>query len=427
MFVACRHSKLIAPIAVSLASLALSALPSQSAEEVLLQLGPVNRAVTVSDLEMFLENGRTNGLLQYLNREQQEYLRLALTQSQEFNIVPVSQWFNSPMGERTLLFAGQLFQTGARFNGQKALRAAIITSLADDDQLSTLELIRNFPSRRLVVNISQGIGYGRQTLDDVNTTLALIAAASEQSAADAELDFAFDLEALPNLIDEGPHAVEMVELDLEDTDRQRSVPADLFLPQHLDDFQAPIPIVVLSHGLGDSRTSFHDIASHLASHGIAAVLPEHIGSNSEQKDAMLGGFSNETFLASEFLDRPLDITFLLDELERLNESDFQSLLRLNRLAVVGHSFGGYTALALAGATINFEELDQRCSLDANIAINTASLLECRALELTDNPETVDLLGELGVRDDRVAAIMGFAPVTRLFGETGIGNIDIPTA
>ena len=427
MFASRRLLKFFSPIALSLASVAISALPGRAAEQVILQLGPFNRSVSVASLEDFLENGTTSGVLQYLNEEQQEYLRLALTQSQALNIIELSQWFNSPMGERTLLFAGQLFKTGARFNGQQAIRAAIITSLADDGELSTLELIQRFPSRKLVVDISQAIDYGRQTIEQVDVTIAVIDAVSQQSAADAEQGPPVDFEALPDLSDAGPHAVEMVELTLEDASRQRTFPADLFLPQNLDAFQEPIPVMVASHGLGDTRINFRDYAAYMASHGIATVLPEHIGSNTAQKEDMLGGFARETFLAREFLDRPLDITFLLDELERANETSYQGKLELDRVGIVGHSFGGYTALALAGATIDFEELERRCAPDANILVNTARLLECRALELTEDPDAVEQLGEVGVRDSRVAAVMGFTPVTRLFGESGISQIEIPVA
>ncbi|MEM9360748.1 MAG: alpha/beta hydrolase, partial [Pseudomonadota bacterium] len=207
----------ISPIALSLSSIAISALPSQSAEEVILELGPANRAVSVSSLEDFLEDGTISGLLQYLNEEQQEYLRLALTESQEFNIIELSQWLNSPMGEETLQFVGQLFITGARFNGQQAIRAAIITSLADDGELSTLEFIQKFPTRKLVVDISQAIFYGRQAIEDANLTLTVVEAVEEQSAADAEEGPPVVLDELPDLISAGPHAVEMVELTLEDT------------------------------------------------------------------------------------------------------------------------------------------------------------------------------------------------------------------
>ena len=417
----------LSPLAVVIASTVFSALPTRAAEEVLLDLGSANRSVTVASLDEFLENGTTAGPLQYLNEEQQEYLRLALTKSQEFNIVQLSQWLNSPMGERTLLFAGQLFKSGARLNGQKAIRAAIITSLADDGELSLLELIKNFPSQKLVVDISQAIAYARQTIEDVNVTLAVIDAVSQQSTADAEQGPPVDLEASPDLFNVGPHEVERVELILEDASRQRSFPADMFLPANLDEFQEPIPVTVMSHGLGDTRTSFYDHAAHVASHGIATVLLEHIGSNQAQSQAMLGGFSSETFLAREFLDRPLDITFAIDELERANQTGYQGKLGLDRVVVLGHSFGGYTALALAGATIDFEELERRCAPDANILVNTARLLECRALELSEDPDAVERLGEVGVRDERVAAVMGFTPVTKLFGESGIRRIEVPVA
>ncbi|MGK7912298.1 MAG: alpha/beta hydrolase [Synechococcus sp.] len=417
----------LSPLALVIASTALSALPTRAAEEVLLDLGSVNRSVTVSSLNEFLENGTTAGVLQYLDQEQQDSLRLALTESQEFDIVQLSRWLNSPMGERTLLFAGQLFQTRARLNGQKAIRAAIIASLADDGELTLLELIENFPSQRLVVDISQTIAYARQTIENVNVTLTVIDAVSQQSTADAEQGPPVDLEALPDLTDVGPYSVERVELALEDASRQRSFPADLFLPANLDAFQEPIPVAVMSHGFGDTRTSFYEQAAHVATHGIAVVLLEHIGSNQAQKEAMRAGLSNEAFSAREFLDRPLDVSFVLDELAQANQTEYQGKLELDRVVMLGHSFGGYTALAIAGATIDFEELERRCAPDANILVNTAMLLECRALELTEDQNAVERLGEAGVRDERVAAAMGFTPVTKLFGESGLRRIEVPVA
>ncbi len=57
----------------------------------------------------------------------------------------------------------------------------------------------------------------------------------------------------------------------------------------------------------------------------------------------------------------------------------------------------------------------------------ALLLQCRALELRDEPQAVKQLGEQGLQDDRVnKLIMAFAPVSNLFGEQGMGRIQVPT-
>ncbi|MFZ4677370.1 MAG: alpha/beta hydrolase family protein, partial [Nodosilinea sp.] len=198
------------------------------------------------------------------------------------------------------------------------------------------------------------------------------------------------------------------------------------VPQNLRLMRGTLPVVVISHGLGDTRTNFLDIGAHVASYGFMVAIPEHIGSNHDQKEAMFAGLSNETFKAREFIDRPLDITYLLDELARTNQTDYGGKLNLDQVAVIGHSFGGYTALALAGATIDFNWLAEQCTPEANIVLNAAQLLECRALELTADPAVAETLGQTGVRDPRVKLVLAYAPVSQLFGQSGISRIQIPT-
>ncbi|WP_448561557.1 alpha/beta hydrolase family protein [Trichothermofontia sp.] len=245
------------------------------------------------------------------------------------------------------------------------------------------------------------------------------------SATAAAADPPVDLHSLSDLRQPGPYPVMFQPLQLEDAQRQRTYPADLFLPQNLDRLPS-VPVVVISHSLGSSRVYFRDFAQHLASYGFAVALPEHIGSNEAQKQAVLTWQAREIFLVSEFLDRPLDVSFLLDQLARYNQAHLGGRLDLQRMAVAGHSFGGYTALALGGATIDFEALAEQCQPSTIAATDAAYLLQCRALELRDQPDAVKRLGEQGVRDDRVKMIMAFAPVNSLFGEQGIGRIQIPT-
>ena len=150
-----------------------------------------------------------------------------------------------------------------------------------------------------------------------------------------------------------------------------------------------------------------------------------MGSNTAYREALFAGFVDEYFAATDFLDRPLDVTFLLDELERTNETSYQGKLDLDRVVIAGHSFGGYTALALSGATVDFERLAERCDPAVNIVLDPATVLECRALELIDDPEAVRQLGQNGVRDPRIKLVMAFSPVSNIFGEAGVSQIPIP--
>ena len=111
---------------------------------------------------------------------------------------------------------------------------------------------------------------------------------------------------------------------------------------------------------------------------------------------------------------------MLDELERRNQSEFNGKLNLENVGMFGHSYGGYTALAIAGAnpSPNFNQLQQDCEIEAK-SLDTALLLECRALKL--NPTKT-----YNFRDQRIKAVIASNPVNAsIFGEEGMSKINIP--
>ena len=88
------------------------------------------------------------------------------------------------------------------------------------------------------------------------------------------------------------------------------------------------------------------------------------------------------------------------------------------MGVFGHSFGGYTVLGIAGATPNFERLEKACT-DEISQLNTALLLQCRALKLERK--------DYNFRDERVKAVYAINPVNRaIFGRQELRKIEIPT-
>jgi predicted dienelactone hydrolase len=198
---------------------------------------------------------------------------------------------------------------------------------------------------------------------------------------------------------------------MRDRQRKRIFPVDLYLPQSI--LPVRLPLIVISHGLGGDRTTFDYLAKHLASYGFAVAVPEHPGSNASQIQALLNGFANKVTPPRELIDRPLDIKYLLDALE----TDYGERINVQRVGIIGQSFGAYTALAVAGAEINWNSLQSNCE-NLDDSWNLSLLLQCLALDLPQS--------ELKLKDDRIVSAIAINPLTSaIFSKTGLERIKIP--
>ncbi len=146
--------------------------------------------------------------------------------------------------------------------------------------------------------------------------------------------------------------VETVRYDWVDAKRDRNVPAKIYFPKTGD---GPFPIIIFSHGLGGTREGYEYLGRHWAGHGYVSVHLQHPGSDDAvwRKAAASDRMSAMRKAAADprnALNRPLDISFAIDQLEKLNKenSAFEKRLDLERIGVAGHSFGAFTTLAIAG-------------------------------------------------------------------------------
>lgn len=148
--------------------------------------------------------------------------------------------------------------------------------------------------------------------------------------------------------------VEILRYDWSDAKRDRKVPVKIYLPKSGD---GPFPVIIFSHGLGGSREGYEYLGRHWASHGYVSMHLQHLGSDDVVwRDAALGdkmaAMRKATADPRNAINRPLDVSFAIDQLERLNKekSPFQKRLDLERIGVAGHSFGAFTTLAIVGET-----------------------------------------------------------------------------
>jgi len=98
------------------------------------------------------------------------------------------------------------------------------------------------------------------------------------------------------------------------------------------------PLIVISHGSGGTHLGYRELAVRLARAGYVVLMPEHPGNNRND---------NRLADASENLaNRPRHLSAALDAI--IDHPDFADYVDGDRAAVIGHSMGGYTGLALCG-------------------------------------------------------------------------------
>lgn len=126
----------------------------------------------------------------------------------------------------------------------------------------------------------------------------------------------------------------------------------------------PFPVVVFSHGSGGLRQQTATIVETLASHGFVVVAPDHAGNTAI--DQITG---TETDRDTTARNRVEDVGFLIDLLEQGTLAG--GLADVEHLAVMGHSFGGFTSLAVAGG---FGSIPADERVDAIVPLAPASSL-----------------------------------------------------
>jgi predicted dienelactone hydrolase len=407
-----------------------------AAERVHATYGFIEITLPVSDLETYAQEGRLSPTLQtyskFLKPTQLQELRETLKKRIELSSDVISQFLYTPTGEKMLERASTLIKAKSQVSSLQALRSALILASTDPKGLTVLSLMRNYPDSGIQLDVGQGIEVFqsiRKLVQQTNTSIALVQQRSELAAkASPTKAYERDLLALRN---SGSYAWDIIPLTLTDNRPQRvqlsgqprEFGADIYLPKAAAAKTArpsAMPLIVISHGLGSGRAAFKYFAEHLASHGFVVAVPEHPGSSERQISALLDGKADDVSNPKELVDRPLDVSYLIDELTRLNQSDGQlkGRLNLNQVGVMGQSFGGYTALMLVGAKINFDTLQKGCDKSFAQSLNLSLLLQCQAQQLPKK--------DYDLRDPRVKAVIAVNPVTSsIFGAEGFKGIQAP--
>ncbi|MCC5614632.1 alpha/beta hydrolase [Nostoc sp. CHAB 5836] len=398
-----------------------------AAEWIYASYSALELSISVTTLENYAKTGVINKDLaayqQYLPLQQLQELRRILLNRVKVSPVVVSQLLYTPQGEFLLHRLAQVIinKSSQPEPGFGALRSALVSASAELGGLTLLNVLRKYPASSIRLDVAKTLEIATELEKLVNQTHLAIAAVSQKSKIEAATISQPNYSQLPDLQVPGKLKSQKYTLKFFDSTRNRLLLTDVYIPN----VQSPAPVIVISHGLGLDSSNFQYLATHLASYGFAVAVPNHPGSDAKQLRSLLNKRAIEIAEPGEFKDRPLDVTYILNQLEKDNQSDsrFKGRLNLQQVGVLGQSLGGYTALALAGAKINFEQLKQDCQPAAlQNTWNMSLLLQCRALELSISKSEKDY----NLRDERVKAAIAVNPITSsIFGKTGLSQIKTP--
>jgi pimeloyl-ACP methyl ester carboxylesterase len=112
-----------------------------------------------------------------------------------------------------------------------------------------------------------------------------------------------------------------------------------------------LPVIIFSHGFGNSMDGYAPLVDFWASHGFVVIQATYLDSK------RLGDFNELPYKEDIWRIRIDDVQHILDQLEDI-ENSFEAIrgrIAKDKIAAVGHSFGGHTTSMLLGSRIIKED------------------------------------------------------------------------
>ena len=171
----------------------------------------------------------------------------------------------------------------------------------------------------------------------------------------------------------GPHPVGTRQFSWTDTERNHSLPVDVWYPatkayegkdldpatqdryemvpgmgeavqQAVKDAEAESgqrALVVFSHGFGGERRQTTFLCCHLASHGYVVAAMDHVGNTTADMFSGEGAAGDPEVIERFVQSRPCDVSFVIDQM-LAGQSGLEIIPE--QIGMSGHSFGGWTTL-----------------------------------------------------------------------------------
>ncbi len=424
----------------------LNTHPVKAAENIVFKLGPIKKSIAVKSIEKFAtenredddiafitknlpsaQKARARGLLGFrLNRKQwNELFRSQYLPPANTNLY-LTRMLDSNSGKELLSDLGKIVRLPDGRNGREAIKAGLFAASANLLEFTPVNILRSFPGD-IYIDVEEVFKVLNQSEKFTKSEIALtkhLENSRLENNSKTALTASDQLNDISQKVAKaGSFEVSNQTIKHFDISRNRRFTTKLYIPKKDPATTTKIPLVIVANGMGLNQEFMAFLANHLASHGFAVGVPETIDSNDvRQQDFFLGRkpVSAGNFDASEYINRPLDITYALNELEKLNPTKFQNRLNVKQVGIVSYSFGAVPALSLAGAKFDFAQLQQDCESQSKL-VNLSLFYQCRALELPDFQRNLDF------RDSRISSLFMFVPMGQsLFGSKNLQVIDVAT-
>jgi len=193
----------------------------------------------------------------------------------------------------------------------------------------------------------------------------------------------------------GPFAVATGDAEWRDEARNRTLRARVYYPAG----PGRHPLIIFSHGLGNSRRGYRYLGEHWASWGFISVHLEHPDAGSDLARRGFIALYRAGFDKRLWLSTVADVHVTLDHILSADAPDFlRGRIDPSEIGVAGHSLGAYVALATAGAIAHLPNADAATLRDprvcAAVALSMSENLPASAYGRTEVP----ILHMTGTRD-----------------------------
>ena len=399
-------------------------IPAVSADRVSFTYGAFGEFyISIADLEAFAKTGKvTQSFAYYADRfSPQDLIKLRnlLNRSFNINVVTTSIFLNLPIGQRLTEEIGLIIDAPLEVS-QPALKASLILAAAKPEGLTIINVLRLYSTKTLRLNTKQIFKAVNEATKLLTETEQIFQALQREAKSRIEVTNSNRINALKDLSNLGSKKWRKEYLNISSNDDSlRQIEGVVYLPTNSD---RPVPLVVIAPGLNTNWQNFTYIAEHLASHGFGVAAVNFPATNARRINQVLNGLDTPP-LANQWVEQPKVITQLLDEIASKSQTNpaWQGKLDLQKVGIIGQSLGGYTAMAIAGAEVNWQHLQNKCQKSQDleqIDLNPALFWQCQSSN-SSVPDT-------DLRDKRVIATIAINPVTNpVFSQSSINKLESP--